>query len=86
MEAKNRIVRVSVQARDFRFEGILEVPTTGYRGRVLDHLDGDADFLALTDALLYKAGEETSEEPITYDVLLLRKSAIEFAIPLNEPR
>jgi hypothetical protein len=84
VETKNRFVRVSVQTRDFRFEGILEVPSNSYRGRLLDYLNSDADFIALTDVSLWEKGEETTEEPATCDVVLLRRSAIEFAIPLYD--
>lgn len=83
MENRNRFVRVSFQTRDFRGEGILEVPAGGYRGRVLDYLNGGADFLALTDVWLLEKGEEATEERVTHDVLLLRRSAIEFVIPLG---
>jgi Family of unknown function (DUF6812) len=85
VETKKRFVRVSVQTRDFRFEGILEVPSNSYRGRLLDYLNSDADFIALTDVSSWERGEETTEEPTTSDVVLLRRSAIEFAIPLHDP-
>lgn len=86
METKNRFVRVSVQTRDFRFEGILEVPANSYRGRLLDYLNGGADFLALTDVSFCEKGEDPTEEPATCDVVLLRRSAIEFAIPVADRR
>jgi hypothetical protein len=86
VETRNRFVRVSVQTRDFRCEGVLEVPSNSYRGRLLDYLNGGADFLALTDVSLWEKGEEATEEPATCDVLLLRRNAIEFAIPLHDRR
>jgi len=85
VETKNRFVRMSVQTRDVRFEGVLEVPSNSYRGRLLDYLNSGADFLAFTDVSLRGLGEEKTEEPATCDVLLLRRSAIEFAIPLYDP-
>ncbi len=83
VDNKHRFVRVSFQTKDFRGEGILEVPAGGYRGRVLDYLNSGADFIALTDVLLVERGEDTSSEAVTHDVLLLRRSAIEFVIPLS---
>jgi hypothetical protein len=85
MEPGERSVRVSVQARDFRCEGDIVVPTGGYRGRVLDLLNGDTPFLALTDVLLCRAGEEATDEDVPYDVLLLRKGEIEFVVPVDDP-
>ena len=86
VETGTRTVRVSVQTRDFRAEGILEVPAGGYRGRLLDYLNGAADYLALTDVFLWETGREAVQDPVEHDVLLLRRSAIEFVIPLYEPR
>jgi Family of unknown function (DUF6812) len=85
VETKKKFVRLSVQTRDFRLEGILEVPSNSYRGRLLDYLNGGAEFLALTDVSLWGRGEDVTAEPATCDVLLLRRSAIEFAIPLHDP-
>lgn len=86
METKNRVVRVRAQTTDMSVEGILEVPVDGYRRRLLDHLNGDADFLALTDALIWAKDGKVSDEPIARDVMLLRRSAIQFAVPLHDRR
>ena len=99
MGAGERSVRISVQARDFRCEGDVVVPAAGYRRRVLDLLNGEAEFFALTDVLLYRAGgeraggdpageeagEEAGEDAVPYDVFLLRKGEIEFVVPLDDP-
>jgi hypothetical protein len=84
VEAKSRVVRLKVQTEDMSVEGILEVPADGYRGRLLDHLNGDADFLALTDVLLWSKSSETPDEPIARDVMLLRRSAIQSVVPLHD--
>jgi hypothetical protein len=90
MGAGERSVRISVQARDFRCEGDVVVPAAGYRRRVLDLLNGEAEFLALTDVLLYRAsgeraGEGAGEDAVPYEVFLLRKGEIEFVVPLDDP-
>lgn len=86
VETKNRVVRIRVQLGHMRAEGVLEVPPSAYRGRVLDYLNGAPDFLALTDVALWETGEDATSEPVECDVVLLRKSAIEFAIPLTDLR
>jgi len=85
MERGERSARVSVQARRFRCEGDIGVPTArGYRDRVIDLLNDVSDFLALADVLLYRASEgAASEDPVHYDVFLLRKGEIEFVVPLD---
>jgi hypothetical protein len=88
MESGGHTARVTVHARGFWCEGDIMVPRPGgYKGRVLDLLNESRDFLALTDVLLYMTGEgaaaEDADEPIVYDVLLLRKNEIQFAIPLD---
>lgn len=55
----------------------------GYKGRVLDVLNTAAQFLAFTDVLLNRASDEAGEEPTRYDVILIRKEAIEFVVPLR---
>jgi hypothetical protein len=84
MDARERSVRVSVQTRGYRCEGDVVVPTGGYRCRVLDLLNGDTEFLALTDVLLYRAGDGVPEDAVPHDVLLLRKGEIEFVVPLDD--
>jgi len=82
MSVSGRSVRVKVQARTFRCEGDVVVPAPGgYKGRVLDHLNADTGFVALTDVDLYRGSEGTTEDPVTYDVILLRKGEIEFVVP-----
>ena len=77
-------VRVKVQARDFWCEGDVIVPAPGgYKGRVLDLLNGNTDFFALTDVDLHREHEGADEDPIPYDVLILRKGEIEFVVPLD---
>lgn len=81
------MTRVTVHARNFWCEGDIIVPRPGgYKGRVLDLLNENRDFLALTDVLLYKTGEEPGDEeaePVEYDVLLIRRNEIQFVIPLD---
>ena len=83
VQGGGHMTRVTVHAEGFWCEGDIIVPQPGgYKGRVLDLLNEDRDFLALTDVLLYRTAEETSE-PFTYDVLLIRRNAIQFVIPLD---
>ncbi|MBP1779075.1 MAG: hypothetical protein H6Q86_5086 [candidate division NC10 bacterium] len=84
MESGERFVRVTVQARTFRCEASVIVPAGGYRGRVIDLLNTDTQFLALTDVRLFHGGEGAEEDPVRHDVLLLRKGEIEFVIPLDD--
>jgi hypothetical protein len=84
METRERSVRVSVQARNFRYEGDVVVPTGGYRSRLLDLMNTNTEFLALTDVLVRRAGEEATGDPVKYDVLLIRKGEIEFVVPLDD--
>jgi hypothetical protein len=82
-ESGERFVRVIVQAASFRCEASVALPVGGYRGRVLDLLNSDASFLALTDVLLYRPEEGLSEDPEHEDVILLRKDEIQFIIPVG---
>jgi len=84
VENGTRLVRVRVQTREAAIEGILEVPSGGYRGRLLDYLNGDSKFLALTNVAVWMNGEDRREDPATHDVLLLHKRAVDFVVPLNE--
>jgi hypothetical protein len=84
MEPRERNVRVNVQARNFRYEGDVVVPTGGYRSRLLDLMNTNTEFLALTDVLVRRAGEEATGDPVKYDVLLIRKGEIEFVVPLED--
>jgi hypothetical protein len=86
VETKSRVVRLRVQTKDMSVEGILEVPTDGYRGRLLDYLNGDADYLALTDALLWNKDSGAPDGPMARDVMLLRRSAIQSVVPLHDRR
>ena len=84
MEPRERSVRVSVQAKNFRYEGDVVVPTGGYRSRLLDLMNSNTEFLALTDVLVRRAGEGLAGGPVSYDVLLIRKGEIEFVVPLDD--
>ena len=84
METRERTVRVSVQAKNFRYEGDVVVPTGGYRSRLLDLMNANTEFLALTDVLVRRAGEKLAGDPVSYDVLLVRKGEIEFVVPLDD--
>ena len=84
MEPRERSVRVSVQAKNFRYEGDVVVPTGGYRSRLLDLMNSNTEFLALTDVLVRRAGEGLAGDPVSYDVLLIRKGEIEFIVPLDD--
>lgn len=78
------IVAVRVEARDFWCEGDVAIPAPGgYKGRVLDVLKTASEFIALTDVELHRRGDSEGTEPLTYDVLLLRKAEIEYVIPLD---
>lgn len=55
----------------------------GYKGRVLDLLNCEAEFFALTDVDLYWEGGEDQEAPRQEDVLILRKGEIQFVVPLD---
>jgi hypothetical protein len=84
MEAGGHSVRVNVHARDFWCEGDVIVPRPGgYKGRVLDLLNENTRFVALTDVLLHRTGAGALEDPVAYDVLLVRIDAIEFVVPLD---
>jgi Family of unknown function (DUF6812) len=84
MDNGEHSVRVTVHAKGFWCEASVSLPKGGYRGRVNDLLNSDTQFLALTDVLLYREGEESTEEPVSYDVLLVRKGEIEFVVPLDD--
>src|SRR5919107_3169954 len=46
-----RRVRVQIETQRLRVEGVLQLPTEGYRGRTTDFLNGhDTGFIALTEA------------------------------------
>jgi hypothetical protein len=84
MGVAGNAVRVKVQTAGFWCEGDLVVPAPGgYKGRVLDLLNGSTEFLALTDVDLHKKGDKAAEEPTSYDVLILRKGEIEFVVPMD---
>ena len=77
-------MRVSVQTPNLRYEGDVIVPTGGYRSRLLDLMNNNAAFLALTDVLVRRAGQQATEDPVHHDVLLIRKGEIEFVVPLDD--
>jgi hypothetical protein len=87
VQADYRVVRVSVRAADFKCEGSLQLPPRGgYKSRVHDLLnDESVRFLALSNVLMYEATPvgAAPEEPLEYDVILLRKDEIKFLIPLD---
>jgi hypothetical protein len=84
MDDLERTVRVKVRCQTFACEASVIVPKGGYRNRVLDLLNAESQFLALTDVLLFKDGAESSEDAFSYDVLLVRKGEIVFVEPLND--
>jgi hypothetical protein len=85
MTVGSHTVRVKVQTADFWCEGEMAVPKPrGYKGRVLDVLNGSPEFLALTDVDLYEESESTKNEPVVHDVLILRKGEIQFLVPLDD--
>jgi len=84
MEALQHLAHISVQTRDFRCEGDIVMPRPGgYKGRVHDVLNGHEPFLALTDVTLHREGPGVSDEPVFYEVLLLRKDEIQFVVPMD---
>lgn len=83
MDNLQHTARLRVRAEHFWCEGNLVLPRPGgYKGRVNDILNGNEQFLALTDVTLHSDDDE-DDEPLSYDVLILRKGTIEFAIPLD---
>ena len=87
VQADYHVVRVSIRAGDFTCEGNLQLPPKGgYKSRVYDLLnDRSVQFLALSNVLMYEAtaADLSQEEPVEYDVVLLRKDEIRFVIPLD---
>ena len=83
MESAERCVRLIVHAKSFTCEASVLVPSGGYRGRVIDLLNSETAFLALTDVRLSRSTPGAGKEPEEYDVLLLRKAEIEYVIPLG---
>ena len=55
----------------------------GYKGRLLDLLNGAPPFIAVTGALVHRRCQKDEEEPVEYDVLLLCKDEIQFVVPLD---
>jgi hypothetical protein len=47
-------------------------------------MNTNTEFLALTDVLVRRAGEGLAGDPVSYDVLLIRKGEIEFVVPLDD--
>ncbi|MBN1321076.1 MAG: hypothetical protein JXA87_09570 [Thermoleophilia bacterium] len=84
MEGLQHTARLRVRAENFWCEGDMIVPRPGgYKGRVNDILNSNEQFLALTDVVLHNDLDTEDAEPATYDVLIMRKGAIEFVIPLD---
>lgn len=84
MSALQHTVRISVHARDFSCEGDIILPRPGgYKGRVHDVLNGSEQFIALTDVSMRGEGTSSVDDPVYYDVVLLRKDEIKYVIPLD---
>lgn len=84
MEGLQHTARVSVQTREFWCEGDIILPRPGgYKGRINDVLNNSEQFVALTDVTVYRERDEEGDDPVTYQVLLIRKGAIEFVVPLD---
>lgn len=62
----------------------MELPSGGYRGRLLDYLSGDSKFLAFTNATVWMNGQDAQDDPAIHDALLLHKRAVDFFVPLSE--
>ncbi len=82
MESTQRTAHVTVQARHFWCEGDVVLPAGAYKGRVNDVLNGNEEFIAMTDVTMYQEGS-LSDEPMKYRVLLVRKGEIEYLVPLD---
>jgi hypothetical protein len=57
--------RLRVETLRHVIEGVLQLPTEGYRSRVTDYMNAhDSDFIALTEATVrdHESGQETSHE------------------------
>lgn len=85
MDAESQTVPVRIVAKSFWCEGQMTLPTPGgYKSRVLDLINANKDFVALTDVLLWKKDQSESEDPVGYEVLLIRKGEIEYIVPLED--
>ncbi len=84
MEGLQHMARLHVRAESFWCEGDMVVPRPGaYKGRVHDILNNNEQFIALTDVVLHNDTYGEEGEPVNYDVLIVRKGAIEFVVPLD---
>ncbi|NLO28641.1 MAG: hypothetical protein GX113_10790 [Actinobacteria bacterium] len=84
MEGLQHTARLRVRAENFWCEGDMVVPRPGaYKGRVHDILNGNEQFIALTGVVLHNDTYGEDDDPVTHDVLIMRKGAIEFVVPLD---
>jgi hypothetical protein len=84
-ESEPQTAPVRIVAKDFWCEGLVAIPFPGgYKGRVLDIINAGKEFVALTDVLLWQKGQKAEEDPVSYEVLLIRKGEIQYVIPLEE--
>jgi hypothetical protein len=75
---------VRIVAKEFWCEGLVALPHPGgYNGRVLDIINTNKDFVALTDVLVWKKDQKAEEDPVEYEVLLIRKGEIQYVVPLE---
>jgi len=81
-EPLQHLAHITVQAKGFRCEGDIVIPRPGgYKCRVHDVLNGSEQFLALTDVTVAREPSGGEDQPVFYDVLLLRKDEIQFVVP-----
>lgn len=84
-ESEQPTAPVRIVAKQFWCEGLMALPHPGsYNGRVLDIINTNKDFVALTDVQLWKKDQSAEEDPVEYEVLLVRKGEIEYVVPLKE--
>jgi hypothetical protein len=85
MDSESQTAPVRIVAKGFWCEGQITLPTPGgYKGRVLDLINANRDFVALTDVLLWKKDQSERDDPVGYEVLLIRKGEIEYVVPLED--
>ncbi len=84
-ESDRQTAPVRIIAKEFWCEGLVALPHPGsYNGRVLDIVNTNKDFVALTDVLLWNKGQNAEEDPVRYEVLLVRKGEIQYIVPLED--
>ncbi len=83
-EPEQQMAPVRIIAKEFWCEGLVALPFPGgYKARVLDIINAGKEFVALTDVMLWQKGQAPEEDPVEYEVLLIRKGEIQYVVPLE---